>query len=105
MRVLTHGPIEKLDLTARACELVEQHHLLDIVARQAVGCGKDDAIQRVISRSVTQPVEPWASEGCATVAVVTVDVVNEECPALGLDVRLETVKLLVNHLELDLVGR
>jgi hypothetical protein len=46
MRVLTHGPLQKLNLAATPVQFFEEHHLVDVVARQAIRGGDEDEVQR-----------------------------------------------------------
>jgi hypothetical protein len=104
MRILAHGPIEKLDFAADLGELVDQQHLVNVIASETIGSGEQHAIQFAIARSITEAVKARSFEGRTTVAVVAEDVSRAEGPTLSLNVALKAVELLVNRLEENLVG-
>ena len=98
--------LDKLDATAPLGEFIDQEHLMDIVASQAIrGCDQD-AFNDCHGDAISQPVEPRSLESGAAVSVVAVDVLVGDMP-IGVrgDSVTETAKLLVNRLVLLLTGR
>lgn len=45
MRILTHRPLQKLDLAATPLEFLEQEHLVEVVARQIDWRGDQQTIE------------------------------------------------------------
>jgi hypothetical protein len=70
MRVLTHGPVEKLHHTPEALEVLQQQHLVDVVAGQPIGGGEKHAVDGDRGHGVTEGVEARAPERGAAVPVV-----------------------------------
>jgi hypothetical protein len=105
VRVITHRPIQELDRTARMRELLEEDHLVYVVAREPVGRGDQHAIDLVPLRRVTQTIQPRPGQRGPTVAVVAEDVALTQGPPLGvvgLHVGAQPLELLITRLQLRL---
>src|SRR3954465_13741348 len=96
MRVVAHRAVEELGGAAGARPHLEEHRLVHVVAREAVGGGDEHAAPY----GVPQAVEPRARQHGAAVAVVAEHTARVERPALG----GELLELLLNGLVLDLVA-
>ena len=107
VRVVAHGTVEELGGAAGVRPLLEEHHLVHVVARQAVGRGDEHAVELAAFHGVPQAVEPRARQHGAAVAVVAEHVDRVERPALGgvgAHVRGQAPELLLNGLVLDLMA-
>ena len=83
MRVVAHGPVEELGGAAGPRPLLQEHHLVHVVAREAVGGGDEHPVDLAALDGVAQAVEPRAGQHRAAVAVVAEHVRRVEAPALG----------------------
>jgi hypothetical protein len=82
MGVLAHRPLQEVDLAAMPLQLLQQHHLVHVVAGQPVGGGDEHAVQRRCRHRVAQPVQTRPLQARATVAVVAEDVLLPQVPPL-----------------------
>ncbi len=60
VRVVAHRSVEELGGTASARPLLQEHHLMDVVAREPVGGGDEHAVDLAPLDGVTQAIEPRA---------------------------------------------
>ena len=107
VRVVAHRAVEELGGAAGARPLLQQHHLVHVVARETVGGGDEHAVDLAALHGVAQAVEPRARQHGAAVAVVAKHVGRVERPALGgvgAHVRGQAPELLLNGLVLDLMA-
>ena len=102
VRVGAHRPVQELHLAAVPGQLLDQQHLMDIVAGQPVRRGHHDDVQIGQPRMISQPVQPRPSQAGAAIAVITVDVLVIQLPATLRDRRAQPVKLLLDTLRLGL---
>ena len=105
MRIIAHRPIQKHNLAAALGEFVDQQHLMDIVARQTIGCGDQYLLEGGKGGVVAQAIQARAIELGAAIAIIAIDVLVGEMP-LGMlgHMRPQAVKLLVNRLGLLLAA-
>jgi hypothetical protein len=99
MRVLAHGPFQERDLAPAAGPLVQEQHLVHVMARQAVRRGHQHAVQGRGRHRIAQPLESWPAQVGAAGAVVAEDVLLAHVPPLGRvsrHVRLQPRELLLN---------
>jgi hypothetical protein len=87
-----------------AGQLVDQQHLVDVVAGQPVRRGHQDNIKIGQRRMITQPVQPRPAQAGAAIAVVTIDVLLVQRPAAPGRRSVQPVKLLLDGLCLGLAG-
>ena len=80
MRIITHGPLDKLDTTAALGAFVDQEHLMHIVTRSAIGRSHQHACKGSHRRPISESIKTGALEGGATIAVITVDVLVGHIP-------------------------
>jgi hypothetical protein len=71
---LTHRPIQKLHLQAVPAQLVDEQHLMDVVAGQPVRRGNQHQVKLGQCRMVPQPVQARPAQAGTAVAVIAVDV-------------------------------
>jgi hypothetical protein len=102
VRVLAHRPIEELDPAPGGRQLLEQEHLVDVVARQPVGGGDQHHVQRARRGAVAQPLQAGALEAGAAEAVIAEEVVGRHRPALLPCPRLQPFQLLRDAVGLGL---
>jgi hypothetical protein len=102
MGIVAHGPFHKQHLTAAALELLDEQDLMDIVACEAIGCGDEDGVEGGEADLVTQLVQTRPIEMSPTHAVVAIDVLVIEHPALLGCVGAQAGQLLVDGLRLGL---
>ena len=86
MRVLRPSAGPGTRRGSRALQLLEEDHLLDVVARQAVRLGHQRAVALAAPRGVAQASSPGRFRIGPAVAVIAEDGLGREGPALGLDV-------------------
>ena len=102
MGVLTHRPVEELDLASRCGEFLKQEHLVDVVARQTVGRGDQHDIEHVRGHAIAQPLQPGPLQGGTTEAIIAERVVRSDHPILLPRSRLQPLQLLRNAVGLRL---
>ncbi len=108
MRILAHGPLQEFDLAAVPLQLLQQHHLVNVVAGQPVGRRDEHAVQPRRRDRVAQPVQAWPLQTRAAVAVVAEDVLLAQVPPLpsmGRHMRPQALQLLLSALRLRLARR
>ncbi len=77
---------------------------MDVIAGQPIGRGDHDQVKFGQRRMVPQPVQPRPAKTGAAVAVVAVDVLLIQLPAVPGNRRAQPVKLLLDGLRLGLAG-
>ncbi len=98
MRIITHGPLDKLDATASLGEFVDQEHLMHIVTREAIGRSHQHACKGGHRRPISESIKTGALAGGATLAVITGDVLVGHLPiGARRHVIAETTALLFNR--------
>jgi hypothetical protein len=102
MRIAAHRPVEEVHHRPVLLQLLNQQHLMDIVARQPIRRGDEDAVQTHARCSIAQAVQAWTPEARTTMAVVTEDMLRRQNPALRLGMSTQTVELLLSGLRLSL---
>ena len=105
VRVVAHRAVEELGGAAGLRPLLEEHHLVDVVAREPVGRGDQHAVDLAAPHGIAQAVEPRARQHGTAIAVVAEHVGRVEHPAvggMGVRRRGEPLELLFNGLMLDL---
>ncbi len=70
----THRPLHELHPAAALLELLDQDHLVDVVARQTVRRGHHDDLELPHARLVAQGVQSGPPQRRATVAIVAEDI-------------------------------
>jgi hypothetical protein len=103
MRILTHRSIEKQDLTPLLLPFLKEKHLMDVIACKSIRGGHEDKINLCLSNCIAEMIKPWAFEDRSAVAIVTIDVLLENWPALLLAMLLKSFQLLLDRLRLDLM--
>ena len=99
MRVITHRSIQKLDLAAALGQFVDQQHLMDIVARQAIGCSDQEQLEGGKGGTIAQAVQTGPVEFGPTIPIIAIDMFVGLMPVLLLgDMGQQPVDLLVNRL-------
>src|SRR5215218_2830337 len=78
--------VEEHDLGAGAAELLHQEHLVGVTARQPVGGVDVEPLDVTGGHGVTQPLQGWAQQARAAVALVDVGAVGLDLTAVGGDV-------------------
>jgi hypothetical protein len=102
VRIGAHRPVQELHPAAMPGQLLDQQHLVDVVAGQPVRRGHHDDIEIGQRRMVAQPVQPRPGKAGAAVTSVTVDVLFIQHPAARRNRRAQPVKLLLDGLRLGL---
>jgi hypothetical protein len=92
--VLAHRPVEELDLAAGGGDLLEQQHLVDVVAGQPIGGGDRHPVEGAQRGAIPQPLQAGAPEAGAAEAVIAEDVLVRHRPALREGVRPQAIELL-----------
>ncbi len=106
VRVTAHRPVEELDLRPVLLQLLDQEHLMDVVAGQAVRRGDQDAIQPGARRGVAQAVQAGAAQRGPAATVVAEDALGRQGPAPRRGVGTQPLELLFSRLRLGLaLGR
>jgi hypothetical protein len=80
MRVLTHGAVQTLDLTAAGGEFVEPEPVMDIMARQAIRSGHQDPLTRRHGGTVPPALPSRTVALGPPLAIIPVDVLLCERP-------------------------
>ena len=101
MGIITHRALEEVDCTAMLGEFLQEHHLMDIVAGEAIRGRDEYPFKDSESRAVAQGIQAWAVELRSAVAIITVDVLLGEVPVgLGGHPLPQTRELVFNGLVL-----
>lgn len=103
VRIPVHRSVKEFNLTAMLFEFFEQHHLMDIIACQTIGCDQYQSVNAALPHGISQAVQSRTIQACAAVAVVTENQLLAERHALFLDVGAQTSQLFVNGLLLNLI--
>ena len=101
MRVLAHGSIEEFDGGAMLLELLNQQHLMDVVAGQTIGRG-DQKTLKACTGGIAQGIEPRPLETGAALPFVPKDVLRSQIRAMRQSIGPQAVNLLVRRLALNL---
>jgi hypothetical protein len=80
--IITHRSIQKHNFAAKTRELVQDDHLLDVVAGQAIRFRQEDTVHIPITNGIPQAIEAGAIEIRATAAVITEDMGVLQVPPL-----------------------
>jgi hypothetical protein len=96
--VLSQGLIEELDATSCPREFFQQHHLMDVIARQTVRTRDQHPVNCGLLDSIPQAIEPWPVERGTTIPIITENILWTQGLTLRMDVRGETFDLLFNGL-------
>ena len=104
VRVLAHRPVQELHPAAVAGQLLDQQHLMNVVAGQPVRRGHQNNVKIGQRRMIPQPVQPRPAQAGAAIAVIAVDVLVLQLPAAPGYRRAQPVKLLLDGLRLGLAG-
>ena len=106
VRVTAHRPVEELHLRPMLLQLLDQEHLMNVVASQAVRRGDQDAIQPGTRRCVAQAVQAGAAQHSPAATVVAEDPLGRQGPAPHRGVGVQPLELLFSGLRLGLaLGR
>ena len=104
--IVGERPVGELDPAAVALQLLQEQHLMDIVARQSIRIGDEDAIELGQRGEVAKPVEAGPPQRGPGIAVVAEDVVVRERPSAISGDAPQSVELLIDGLGLGLaLGR
>src|SRR3954454_10427247 len=102
MRIAAHRSVEEVHHRPVLLQFLNEQHLMDIVARQPIRRGDEDAVQTRARCCIAQAVQAWTPEARTTMAVVTKDMLRRQNPALRLGMSTQTVELLLSGLRLSL---
>jgi hypothetical protein len=106
MGVLADGPIEKVDLASRALELVQEHHVMDIVAGESIGAQHQHTVDNALTELVPKAIKPRTVERCPTIAIVAEDMLTAQLLACTFEMGSKPLDLLVDGVSQGLtVGR
>jgi hypothetical protein len=96
--VLAYWLIEKVDLAARACKLLKQHHLMHVVAGESIRTGDQHALDAPLAELVPQSIESRPVQGRATRAIIPEDMLGMELLPFTLEMEPQSLDLLINGL-------
>src|SRR5580765_8472641 len=101
MRIITHGPLDKLDTTATLGEFVDQEHLMHRVPCEAIGRSHQHACKGGHRCPVSESVKTGTLERGAAGAVIAINVCVCTMPIrLERHVGVQAAALLLNRLML-----
>ena len=104
--ILAYGLIEKVDLTAIACELLKQDHLMHIIAGESIWTGNQHALNVSLAELVPQLIQARPVQGGATLAIITEDILGLQLLTFAFEMEPQALNLLVNGLGQGLtIGR
>ena len=105
VRILTHGSVQELDLTAPLGEFIDEEHLMHIVAGQPIGGRDQDPFKDGQGGPIPQPIQARPIQLGPTITIVAVDVFLSQMPIrLGRHICAKSGQLLRNRLRLLLTG-
>src|SRR6266536_277152 len=104
VRILAHRSVQELHPAAVPSQLIDQQHLVDVVAGQPVRRDHQDHVQVGQRGVVAQPVQARTAKAGAAVAVVTVDMLLIQDPATLTHRSTQPLKLLLDGLRLGLAA-
>jgi hypothetical protein len=105
VRILTHGPVQELDLTASLGEFLDEEDLMDIVAGQPIGGREQDPCKGSQGDATPPPIQAWPIQLGPTIPIVAVDMCLSQMPiGLGRHMGAKTGQLLLNRLCVLLPG-
>ncbi|MCR6630164.1 MAG: hypothetical protein NVV74_09010 [Magnetospirillum sp.] len=97
-----HRSIQKLDPAAKALQFLQEHHQLDVVARQPVGVGDQDPLDLTGPHGIAQSIQARTVQRRPAVSVIPEDVLAGEVLTARVDMGAEPVELLLDGLGLRL---
>jgi hypothetical protein len=100
--IVAHGPLHERDPHPPSLHLLEEEHLVEVLARQAIRGRDEEHVPLGQCGGVAQAVQPWSTEAGAAVAVVTVDPRRAQVPGLQLDVLPRALHVVLDRLVLRL---
>ena len=80
VRVLTHRPVQALDLTAPLGEFVNEEHLMHIVAGPPIGGREQDPCKGGQGGAIPQPIQAGPIQLGPTITIVAVDMFLSQMP-------------------------
>ena len=104
VRVIAHRPVQELHPAAMPGQLLNQQHLVDVIAGQPVRRRHQDHVQVGQRRVIPQPVQPRPPQAGAAKPVIAVHMPVLQLPAAFRSCRAQPVKLLLDGLRLRLPG-
>ena len=106
LRIASHRPIQEDHLATGALELLQQHHELDVVARQAVRIGDQHLGDLAYPHRIAQPIQARAVERRPAAAVIAEDALARQHHTLAAQMSAQPLELLLDGLRLGLaLGR
>jgi hypothetical protein len=103
VRVGAHRPVDELDRAAEALELVEQDHLVDVVAGQAIGLGAQDAVELAQPHRIPQPIQAGPVQARPALPIIAERAGLGQMPAPVGDGGPQALQLLVDGLRVGLL--
>jgi len=105
VRIMGHGAIDEDHRAAVLLEFLDQEHLMDVFAGQAVRRRQRHHAKGGTGRGITQAVKAGTGQPGSTVPLITIDVLRGKGPPLRSAVGLQALQLLFDGLGLRLPGR
>ncbi len=104
--IVTHGPIQELDLTAIPVQFFDQQHLVHVLPCQPIRCSHQHQLNTAQGNLIAQPIQPRTIQPCPAVAIVAIDVLVGQVPLLlANNMCTQPLQLLLNRLRLLLATR
>src|SRR5574342_1368518 len=99
MRLIIHRAIDPCDPTAALGACIDQEHLLDRVAGQAIGSREHHACKSGHGGTVAEAIKARTRESGPALAVIAVDMLCGDMPSrMGRDGIMQAAELLVDRL-------
>src|SRR5215467_16217613 len=99
MWIVIHRTLDTLDPTATLGEFIDQEHLMDVVAGQAIGGCDHHAGNSRHRGAIAEAIQPRALQGGPAMAIIAVDMLLGNMPVwVRRDVVTQTAQLLFDRL-------
>ena len=98
MGIMAHGPIHELHLAPPSFKLLNEEHLMHVVASEPVR-GSDNHTNKSCSpHLLSQLIKTWSAQFCSAVSIIAKDVLFLPGPSLSLMICSQTLELLFDCL-------
>lgn len=102
LRILPHGPVQELDPAPEPLQLLQEHHQMDVVARQTIGIGDQHPTDAARPHGIAQPVQAGPVQRRPAAPVIPEDGLACQLLALPAEVGAQAPELLLDGLGLRL---
>ena len=82
MGIMAHGPIHELHLAPPSFKLLNEEHLMHVVASEPVRGSDNHTIKSCSPHLLSQLIKTWSAQFCSAVSIIAKDVLFAPGPTL-----------------------